>query len=123
EGWARRAPGTLWDRGGAVGVEGRDCFQAPGLAFRAFGLGPGDGAPVWCQDQAGDRITQLDPVAAGLVDVQEKRLLDGVLVRAGLDEHALVQADVSGPDYVIAGVRREGDVVQPSVAAGPVLRV
>ena len=30
-------------------------------------------------------------VAAGLVDVEEERLLDGVLVRAGLDEHAAVR--------------------------------
>jgi hypothetical protein len=31
---------------------------------------------------AGQRVAQLDAVAAGLVDVEEERLLDGVLVRA-----------------------------------------
>ena len=45
--------------------------------------------PVGRQHQPGDRVAQLDAVAAGLVDVQEERLLDGVLVRAGLDEHAV----------------------------------
>ena len=115
--------GDLSDRRGPVRVEGLDGLQPPGLALGPLGLGPGNRAPVRRQHQPRDRVGQLDPVAAGLVDVQEERLLDGVLVRAGLDEHAVVQADVRGAQDVVPGVGRERDVVQPPGAAGPVPRV
>src|ERR1700760_514076 len=116
-------PTLSLNRRGAVGVEGLDRLQAPGLALGPFGLGPGDRAPVRRQHQPCDRIAQLDPVPARLVDVEEERLLDGVLVRSGLDENPVVQADVGGPDDVLARVRRERDVVQAPARPGPVARV
>src|SRR5690348_14240287 len=116
-------PALKLNRRGAVGVEGLDRLQAPGLALGPFGLGPGDRAPVRRQHQPGDRIAQLDPVPARLVDVEEERLLDGVLVRSGLDENPVVQADVGGPDDVLARVRRERDMVQAPARSGPVARV
>src|ERR1700749_3255819 len=115
-------PGSI-NRRGAVGVEGLDRLQAPGLAPGPFGLGPSDRAPVRRQYQPGDRVAQLDPVPARLVDVEEERLLDGVLVRSGLDENPVVQADVGGPDDVLARVRRERDMVQAPARSGPVARV
>src|SRR3954451_21653593 len=90
----RQAPqetGPSGDRRRAVGVERLDRLQPPGLALGPFGLGPGDRAPVGCEYQPGDRVAELDTVAARLVDVQEERLLDRVLVRPGLDEHPAVQ--------------------------------
>src|SRR4051794_34970730 len=111
------------DRWRAVGVEGRDRLQAPGLALGPLGLGPGDRLPVRGVDQPAGGVAQLDAVAAGLVDVEEEGLLDGVLVRAGLDEHAAVQADVGGPQDVLAGVGAERDVVQPPARARPVVGV
>jgi 5-carboxyvanillate decarboxylase len=113
----------LCDRWGAVGVEGLDGFQPPGLALGPFGLGPGDRAPVRRQHQPRDRVAQLDPVAARLVDIKEERLLDRMLVRPRLDEHALVQADVRRAQDVLAAIWRERDVVKPPGAARPVLRV
>src|SRR6201989_3283351 len=116
-------PALKLNRRGAVGVEGLDRLQAPGLALGPFGLGPGDRAPVRRQYQPGDRVAQLDPVPARLVDVEEERLLDGVLVRSGLDENPVVQADVGGPDDVLARVRCERDMVQAPARSGPVARV
>src|ERR1700750_3347030 len=89
-------PTLSLNRRGAVGVKGLERLQAPGLALVPFGPGPGDRAPVRRQHQPGDRVAQLDPVPARLVDVEEERLLDGVLVRSGLDENPVVQADVGG---------------------------
>ena len=66
-----------------MGMKRLDRLQPPRLALLAFLLGPHDRFPVRRQDQAGAGIGDLDPVAAGLVDVEEECLLDGVLVRTG----------------------------------------
>jgi hypothetical protein len=42
-----------------------------------------DGFPVRRQDQPRAGIGDLDPVAAGLVEIEEERLLDGVLAESG----------------------------------------
>src|ERR1700760_1768316 len=86
-------PTLSLNRRGAVGVEGLDRLQAPGLALGPFGLGPGDRAPVRRQYQPGDRVAQLDPVPAWLVDVEEERLLDGLLGGAGFYENPIAQPD------------------------------
>src|SRR5262245_14117353 len=92
------------DRRRAVGVERLDRLQSPGLALRALGLGPADRLPVGREDESGTGIGDLDAVAAWLVDVEEERLLDGVLVRPGLDEHAVLEKDVGGAQHVLAAV-------------------
>src|SRR5215475_3174736 len=107
----------------SVGVERLDCLEPPRLTLGALGLGPRNRLPVRREYQPGHRIGQLDPVPAWLVQVQEERLLDGVLVRAGLDEHAAVQRDVGGAQDLLAGVGGERDVVQPPAGAGPVVRI
>src|SRR5580693_2849080 len=94
-------------RRGAVGMERADRLQAPGLALGPLGLAPADRLPVRGEDQPGHRVAQLDPVPARLVDVEEERLLDGVLVRPGLDEHPVVQADVGSAQDVLTGVGGE----------------
>ncbi|ELP64745.1 hypothetical protein STRTUCAR8_09605, partial [Streptomyces turgidiscabies Car8] len=80
--------GLSVERGRAVRVEGLDGLQAPRLPLGALGLRPGDQRPVGGEYQAGERVAQFDAVAARFVDVEEERLLDGVLVRAGLDVHS-----------------------------------
>src|ERR1700684_2434686 len=92
----RAARGSLRRRS-AMRMARRDRGQAPRLAPGSLGLGPGDGLPVGREDQPRTGIAQFDPVPAWLVDVQEEGLLDGVLMRAGLDEDALFEADVRGP--------------------------
>jgi hypothetical protein len=77
-------------------MEGLDGLQPPCLALGAFGVGPVHGLPIRRNHQAGTGVAQLDPVASGLVDVEEEGLLDGVLVRTGLDEDALVDGQVGG---------------------------
>jgi hypothetical protein len=106
-----------------VGVERVDRLQPPRLALGAFGGGPADGLPVGGEDDAGAGVAQFDPVAAGLPDVEEERLLNGVLVRSGLDVHAGLEEHVRGAEDVLPGIGREGDVVQSPVRAGPVLHV
>src|SRR5262245_42044576 len=107
----RPRPRVLLDGRGAVGVEGLDGLQAPGLAPLALGLGPHDGLPVGRQHQARAGVGDLDAVTAGLVDVEEERLLDGVLVRAGLDVHARLQEDVSRAQHLLAAVHLIADGV------------
>ena len=85
-----------------MGVEGLDGLQAPRLPLGPLGLGPVDGRPVRGQDQPRPGGAGLDAVAAGLVDLEEEGLLDGVLVRARLDEHAVVQGQVGGAKDALA---------------------
>jgi hypothetical protein len=59
-------------------------------------------------------IGDLDPVAAGFVDVEEERLLDRVLVRAGLDIDAVLQEDIGGAQDPLAAVERVGNVMKPA---------
>src|SRR6266700_3004981 len=116
-------PGRSPDRRRSVRVERGYGGQAPGLALGPLGLGPAHRRPVGGEDQPGARVAQLDPVPAWLVDVEEERLLDRVLVRAGLDEDALVQADVRGTQDVFPGVGGEREMVQPPGGLGPVVGV
>src|SRR6185369_3519689 len=84
----------------------------PRLALLPLFLGPDDRLPVGRQDQAGAGVGDLDTVAAGLVDIKEERLLDRVLVRAGLDMDAVFQKDIGGAQNLLAAVERVGDVVE-----------
>ncbi len=104
-------------------MEALDRLQAPRLAFRPFRQGPGDGLPVRRQDQPGPGVAQFDPVAARLVDVEEERLLDRVLVGAGLDVGAGIEENVGGAQDLLTGVGGEGEMVQPAPGSGPVLGV
>src|SRR5258708_7479432 len=73
-----------------VGVKRLDGLQPPRLALLALFLGPDDRLPVRREDEAGAGVGDFDAIAAGLVDVEEERLLDGMLVRAGLDVDAVL---------------------------------
>ena len=66
-----------------------DRLQPPRLALPALFLGPDDRFPVRREDEPRASVGDFDAVAAGLVDVEEEGLLDGVLVRAGFDVDAL----------------------------------
>src|ERR1700748_3027220 len=86
----------------AVGVKGLDGLQAPALALLALFLGPHDRLPVRRQNQPRARIGDFDPVAAGFVDVEEERLLDGVFVWAGLDIDAVLQKNIGRAQDLLA---------------------
>src|SRR4051794_39021302 len=105
-----------------MGMERLDRLQSPGLALLALFLGPDDRLPVRCQNETGSGIGDLDAVAAGLVDVEEESLLDGVLVRAGLDVDAVFEEDVGGTQHVLAAVERVGDVMEAAGLAEMVTR-
>src|SRR6202012_4025809 len=96
-----RFTGSAPDRRRAMGMEGLDRLQSPRLAFLSLFLGPYDWLPVWRQNEPRAGVGDLDPVAAWLVDVEEKRLLDGVLVRAGLDVDAVLQKNIRRPQYIL----------------------
>ena len=66
-----------------------------------------DGLPVGREDQPRAGIGELDAVAGRFLDIQKERLLDGVLVRPGLDVDAVLQEDVGGVQDVLALV--DGD--------------
>src|SRR3954471_15939549 len=67
--------------------------------------------------QSGARMTgagvgDLYAIAAGLIHIQKEGLLDGVLVRAGLDVDAVLQENVGGAQNVFAAVEGVGDVME-----------
>src|SRR6185437_13145851 len=99
------------DRRRAVGVKRLDRLQPPCLPLLAFLLGPDDRLPIRRQDEARAGIGDFDPVAAGLVDIEEEGLLDGVLVRPGLDVDPVLQEDVGCTQDLLAAVERIGDVM------------
>ena len=107
----------------SVRVERFDGFESPGLSFFTFFFRPHDGLPVGGQDQAGAGVGDFHAVAAGLVDVEEKCLLHGVLVRAGFDEDAVFQENVGGAQNILAGIDGVGDVVEAAARAGMVAGV
>ena len=74
-----------------MGMKRLDRLQPPRLPLLALLLGPHDRLPVRRQNKTGAGIGDLDPVAAGFVDIKEESLLDRVLVRAGLDEDAVLR--------------------------------
>src|SRR5215831_1886414 len=98
-------------------METLDRPEAPGLALLPLGLRPDDGWPVRRQDETRPGIGDLDAVAARLVDVQEERLLDRVLVGTGLDVNAVLQEDIGRPQHVFAAVHGIGDMVKASARA------
>src|SRR3982074_3310665 len=99
-------------------MERRDGLEPPRLALLALLLGPHDRLPVGRQNETGASVGDLDPVAAGLVDVAAERLLDRMLVRAGLDEDAVLQKDVGGAQNILAAVERVSDVMETARRVG-----
>src|SRR5712664_3230309 len=77
-------------------VKRLDRLQSPRLALLALFLGPHDRLPVRGENETGAGVGDFDAVAAGLVDVEEEGLLDGVLVRNGLDVDAVLEKNVGG---------------------------
>src|SRR3984885_9988588 len=102
----------------AVGVKGLDRLQPPRLPLLALLLGPDDRLPVRRQDQPRPGIGDLDPVAAGLINIEEKSLLDGVLVRTSLDVDPVLQEDIRGTQDVFAAVERVGEMMEAAGRAG-----
>src|SRR3954465_2873001 len=93
-------------------MERLDRLQPPRLPLLALLFGPDDRLPVGSQDQPGAGVGDFDAVAAGLPDVEEEGLLDGVLVRAGLDEDAVLEKNIGAAQDVLAAVEGVGDVVE-----------
>src|SRR5262249_7392239 len=58
-------PQVLLDRRSTMGVEAVDGLEPPRLALLALALGPHDGLPIGCQQQARAGVGHLDAVAAG----------------------------------------------------------
>ena len=101
-----------------MGMKRLDRLQPPCLALLALFFGPDDRLPVGGEDEAGAGVGDFDAVAAGLVDVEEERLLDGVLVRAGLDVEAVLQENIGGAQNLLAAVERVGDVMETARRIG-----
>src|SRR5882762_11412857 len=107
-----RAPASRPNRRGPMGMKRLDRLQPPRLALLALFLGPDDRLPVGRKNETGAGVGDFDAVAAGLVDIEEERLLNRVLVRAGLDIDAVLQKNVGGAQHVLAAVERVGDVME-----------
>src|ERR1700722_2544436 len=111
------------DRRRAVGVEGLDGFQPPCLPLFALLFRPDDRFPVRCQDQPRAGIGDLDPVAAGLIDVKKESLLDRMLMRTGFDIDPVLQKNVRGPQNILAAVERISEMVETARRSGMVTRI
>jgi hypothetical protein len=66
-------------------------------------------------------IGDFDPVAGRLVDIEEERALDGVLVGAGFDEDAILEEDVGGAQDIVALVGGVGNMMKAAAHPGMVL--
>src|SRR4051794_26325772 len=80
----------LGDRRRPLDVEARDGLHPPGLPLRALRLRPHDRLVVGREDEVA-AAADLDAVPARLPRVEEERLLDRMLVRAGFDRHAVLE--------------------------------
>ena len=100
-----------------------DSFQAPGLAFLAFGLAPANRFPIGRENQTRSGITNLHAVPAGFIHIQKKSLLDSVLVRTGLDVDTIFQADIRGQQHFFPAINRVCYMVKSSLRSGVVARV
>src|ERR1700722_14163114 len=119
----RRLRLSASNRRGAMGMKRLDGPQAPCLTLLALVLGPHDRLPVRRQNEARAGIGDIDPVAARFVDIEEESLLDRVLVRAGLDEDAVLEENVGSAQHVLAAVERVGDVMETARRVGMILRI
>src|SRR6185503_17873503 len=86
-------------------------------------LGPQDRLPVGRENEAGAGIGDFDAVAAGLVNVEEEGLLDRVLVRSGLNVHAVLEKNIGRTKDLLAAVERVSDVMEAARHAGMVERI
>ena len=111
------------DGRGSVGVERFGGLQAPGLALPALGFAPTDGFPIRRQDQPRARVGYFYAITARFIDVQEKGLLDGVLVRPGFDIHAVFQENVGGAQHVLTAIDGVGNVMEAALGASMIARV
>ena len=71
-------------------------LHTPGLALLTFGFGPADRFPVERENQSRTGIYDLHSIPPGLVYIQKKCLLDGMLVRSGLDFNSVFQENICG---------------------------
>src|ERR1700733_1826996 len=110
-----------WRR--AMGVEGLDGFQPPGLSLLALLLRPDDRLPIRRQNQPCAGIGDLDPVAAGLIDVEEEGLLDRVLVRASLDVDPILEENIRSPQNILAAVECVSEMVETAGRSGMIARI
>src|SRR5687767_11809077 len=99
-------------RRGPVSMKAFDRLEPPGLSLLALGLRPGDRLPVRIENEARPRIRDLDPITGRFIDVEEERLLDRVLVRAGLDEDAVLEKDIGRLENLFSLIDRVGNVVK-----------
>src|SRR5947209_20370340 len=98
-----------FDRWRAVSVERFDGLEPPGLAFFALVFTPADRLPVWREDETRTGIRDFDAIAAGFIYVQEERLLDCVLVRAGFDVNTVFEENICPEEDFLTAVHGIGD--------------
>ena len=66
---------------------------------------------------------RLDAITPRLIDVEEEGLLNRVLVRAGLDQDAVLEKNVGGAQHVLALVDEVRDVVESAAGTRQVARI
>ncbi len=100
-------------------MEGFYGFQAPGLTHFTFLLGPNDGFPIGIEDRvaAGGHF---NAIAARFVEIEKKRLTNGMFVRSSFDEGAGFAEDVGHFEDVFAGFHEVSDVMKAAVVTGGV---
>ena len=79
-----------------------------------------DRLPIRREDQPRARVGDFHPISARFVNIEEKRLLDGVLVRAGLDIDSRFEKDIGGAQDILAAIDRVGQMMKTALRAGVV---
>src|SRR5690625_395680 len=104
-------------------MEGGYGLHAPGLAFRAFSLRPGDDRLVRVQDQPCTRVGEFNTVSAGFPYVEEEGLVDRVLIGPVFDIHALFEEKVGGLENVFARIGGKRKMVEATAFPSPIIGV
>lgn len=77
-------------------VETLDRLQTPRLALLPLGFGPRHSVPIGIENEARARIGDLDPVTSRFIDIEKKRLLNGMFMRPGFDIDTVLKKNIRG---------------------------
>src|SRR5262245_23803420 len=103
-------------------VERLDGLESPRLSLLPLGLIPDDRLPIRREHQTRTGVIEFDAIAAGLVDIEKERLLDGVLVRSSLDVNAVLETDVRGTKDLVFRIHRPRRVMEAAMRSVVVVR-
>jgi hypothetical protein len=104
-------------------VEAFNRLESPCLSFLSLRFRPPNWLPIRRKNETRAGIRNFHAIAAGLVDVEKERLLDGVFVRPRFDKDPVLEKDIGAPQYILATIDGVSNVVKATLHAVRLTRV